>query len=254
MEQEVLFKEQKQIILLKKVKKMRIAICDKNYVNLKLIKNLIYCYAENRRIDIVADLFFSGEELLHNKTVYNLVFLAYTLHGRNGLEIATDIRKLNIPTDIVFISDRTDFVFDAFKVNPYRFLVYPVRSEELSECLDSFFRKFGTDYPLLLKTREDTICLNTKEIYYLEADNKHCFVHLNNERITCNKTMARVYGILPQNHFLKINRAYIVNANYISRYNNDTVFLNNGSQLHISRNYLSDFRSRYRYFFNPKEP
>ena len=254
MEQEVKISEQKEIKLRKRVNKMRIAICDKSYINLRLLKNLIYRYAEDNRIDIVADCFTSGEELFSGSTVYNLVFLGYNLYGKNGLQIASDIRLRNLPTSIVFISENTEFVFEAFKVSPYRFLVYPLNTGELRECLDGFFKKFGTDYPLLIKTREDTVCLNSNDIYYLEADNKHSFVHLSDEAISCNKTMAKVYEALPHNHFTKINRAFIVNTNHIYKYNKETVYLDNGKQLHISRNYLTKFRNSYRYFLNPKEP
>lgn len=40
---------------------------------------------------------------------------------------------------------------------------------------------------------------------------------------------------MPRNHFYKINRAFIVNFNYISRYNSDEIIFSNGEHVHISR-------------------
>ena len=111
----------------------------------------------------------------------------------------------------------------------------------------------GDDYPIWIKNAEDTVCLTTDDIYYLEADNKHCYIHLKNSSLYCNKTMAQVFKVLPKSHFLKTNRAFIVNLNHISRYNNDIITLKNGKTLHPSRNYYKTFKEEYRRFLRPLE-
>ena len=100
----------------------------------------------------------------------------------------------------------------------------------------------------------DRVCINTSEIVYLEANNKNCFINLQTEQIRCNTTMARVYSVVPKNHFLKINRAYIVNSDYVNKYNNELVYLKNGVELRISRNYLKDFKQEYIKYINPRQP
>ncbi|MBR4123631.1 MAG: response regulator transcription factor [Clostridia bacterium] len=254
MEQEVSLREQKKILLSYKKAKMRIAVCDINKEILEKTKNTVYKYADCHRLDIVVDCYSRGEELLCSKTQYNLIFLGYELHGKNGLETAASFRIINNFSSIVFISKNTDFVFEAFKVSPYRFLIPPINQNDLYKLLDDFFAQFGTDYPLWIKNGEDTFCLNTREIVYLEADNKHSIIHLQRESIPCNRTMAKVFEVLPKNHFIKINRAYIVNLNFIAKYNNDTVFFKNGDKVHISRNYSKNFKEEYRFFLNPLEP
>ena len=133
-------------------------------------------------------------------------------------------------------------------------MVPPLKEDEIYTVLDEFFKEYSNNYPLWIKCGEETVSLNVKDIFYLEANNKHCIVHLTNEELDCNKTMARVSGVLPKNRFTKINRAYIVNFECIKKYNNDAVFLKNGKQLHISRNYLKSFKQEYRLFLNPHQP
>ncbi len=254
MEQEVNLREQKKILFSYKKAKMRIAVCDINNEVLEKTKNIIYKYADYHRLDIVVDCYSHGEALLCSKTQYNLIFLGYELYGKNGFETAVSLRILNNFSSIVFISKNTDFVFEAFKVSPYRFLIPPLNQNDLYKLLDDFFTQFGNDHPLWIRNGEDTFCLNTREIVYIEANNKHSIIHLHKETIPCNRTMAKVYEVLPKNHFIKINRAYIVNLNFIAKYNNDTVFLKNGERVHISRNYLKNFKEEYRFFLNPLEP
>lgn len=232
---------------------MRIAICDYDKDFLSQLKRMVYRYAELHRIDIVAECYISGESILDRSTSYNIIILGYRLLGLNGLETAIKLRENQVNSSIIFISDYTDFVFDAFKVGAFRFLPKSACEKELFSTLDDFFERLGSDYPLLIKAGEDVVCLNTRDIYYLEADNKHCYIHLKDEILTCNRTMATVYGKLPKNHFSKTNRAFVVNLNYISRYNNELIMLKNGETLHPSRNYYKSFQEEYRRFFKPYE-
>lgn len=231
---------------------MRIAVCDSDIAFMKKLKYIIYCYAEQMKIDLVVECFANGEIMLACKERYNIVFIGDCLDGLGGLEIAKKIRNRNNFSAIIFMSRNTDFVFEAFKVKPYRFLVLPISDKEIITVLDDFFEEFGFGFPVCIKSGEDTFCLNTSDIVYLEANNKHSIIHLSKENIACNKTMAKVYEMLPKNHFLKINRAYIINSDYVFKYNSDYVFLKNGKTLHISRNYYSDFKKDYNMFLNPR--
>lgn len=255
MEQQVFFWERKEgLLTLPSGFKMKIAICDGDRNFLSHLKKILYQYAETRRLDIVADCFLSGEKLLREKTYYNIVFLGYHLCGINGLETARLLREERIDSSIVFISDYTDFVFDAFKVNTFRFLKKSANEGEIYSVLNDYFGKMGEDYPMWIKCGEDIVCIGSEDIYYLEANNKSCLIHLKNETLKCNRTMAKVFALLPQNNFSKTNRAFVVNLSYISRYNSEVIILKNGESIHPSRNYYHSFKEDYRRFSNPVEP
>jgi len=229
-------------------------LCNRNKKILEKLKLIIYRYAEQMRIEIVVDCYYYGEDILMSGIEYNIIFIDYFLYGKNGLEIAKELRTAGCQSAIVFTSNSTHFVLESFSVSPQAFLLSPVKEDKLLCVLNDYFKKKGADYPLWIKSGLDTVCLNTSEIVYLEANNKHCFVNLNTECIQCNRTMARVYKEMPKNHFLKINRAFIVNLDYVNKYNNDAVYLKNGAQLRISRHYLKEFKQEYRSYVNPRQP
>lgn len=233
---------------------MKIAICNRNNYHLKTLKQSIYHYSSLKRMEIVIDCYSQGEQMLASEERYEIIFLSCDLSGENSFEIAKVVRRCNNRCAIIFISSDIHCISKAFKVNAFSFLIYPVKQSDLFSVLDDYFEKNGNNYPLWVKSGIDTVCLNTGEIVYLEANNKNCYVHLENEALKCNCTMAKIYEVLPKNHFLKINRAYIINTNYINKYNNNEVFLKNGTQLHISRNYLKDFKSNYRHLQAPLVP
>lgn len=249
-----ILEQKKEIVFWSNKLKMRIAICDSNTNYLKTLKQLLYRYSNSYKMDFIVEEFINGEQLLLSKNEYCLIFTEYFLSGINGLETAKLLRKNNDKTAIVFVSNNTDFVFESFKVAPYRFLTKPLKCEDLFDTLDDFFKSYSEKYPLCITDDINTHCLNATDILYLEANNKHCFIHLKNEVIPCKRTMARVFNALPQKYFKKIHRAFIVNLNFINKYNSEYIFLNNGEKLHISRNYYKYFKEEYLNFANPKIP
>ena len=250
MEQQVYFWEQKTKLSLTGGFKMKIAICDIDKIFLSKIKDTIYKYAAANRLEAVAECYVSGESIVGRKD-YNLIFLGYDLKGKNGLKIAENLRERGISCPIIFVSDRTDIILEVFRVQAFGFILKSQWEQKLNTLLDDFFKKMGTDYPLWVKSGEDIICLNTEEVYYLEADNKRCHIHLKDKTLISNRTMARVFELMPKNHFVKTNRAFVVNLNHISRYNNEIITLKNGETLHPSRNYYKSFKEEYRRFLRP---
>lgn len=249
----IILEQKKEIFKILGGEKMRIAVCDTDNNFILKIKNEIYRYANINRLDIVVDYYTSGEMLLKSKENYNLIFIEYHLLDINGFETAKIIKNNYQNTAIIFMSNDTSFVFEAFKVSPFRFLKKPINYNQFIEALDSYFKKIGNDHPLWIKSYDHTFCLSTEEVLFVEANNKHCYVHLKDNRLKCNKTMARVFEVLPKNHFSKINRAFVVNLDYISAYTHEELTLTNGVSLPISRNYQKTFKEEYRRFSCPKE-
>ena len=233
---------------------MRIAICDSNAKELKELKISLYTYCNLRKMDYIIEEFLSGEELLISKNEYCLIFTEYKLTGIDGLETVKKLRKRGCKSKVIFLSHNTDFIFESFKVSPYRFLTKPLSEKALFTSLDEFFYSKTENRPLLITDKLNTHYLNTSEIIYLEASDKHCFIHLENKVIECNKTMAKVVDTLPDRYFIKINRAFVINLNYISKYNNEFVSLSDNTELHISRNYLKYFKQEFINFTKPRIP
>ncbi len=227
---------------------MRIAICDSDLGFSARLKSIIYSYADKHRLDIVVDRFTCGEELLSATAYYSIIFLGYVFSGMNGLVCAEKLRNKGVNSHLIFISDFSDFVFDAFKVQALGFLLKSECEKRLISVLDQCLLKSETQKSMLVKSGDDQVRVDTKDIYYLEADNKHCFIHLKKEVVECNQTMAKVYSFLPRQCFSKANRAYVVNLDQISRYNNDVIIMKNGKALHPSRNYYKSFKEEYRRF------
>lgn len=224
---------------------MRIAICYSQLDYMNELKRIIYRYAVKMKLELVVECYLSGEDMLRAERKYNIVFLEYGFTDRARLKTAQKIKALNPFCSMVLIGSEGVFAGDVFMITPAGYLTRSVSEEQVYRILSEYFYKIGSKYPLLIKSRGDTFCLNTSEIVYLEANNKRCIVHLEEDEIDCNKTMAKVYEDLPKRLFLKINRAFVINFRYIDKFNRDSVILKNGERLYISRNYHKSFKEDY---------
>lgn len=230
---------------------MRVAICNSNEKALKKLKKAIYLYAENKRIELMVENFKKTEEIPYSNTNYELIFLCCQKSDFEACKIAKKIREVNSKCAIVFLSPDTSLVLEAFKVNAFRFLVEPVTESDLFCVLEDFFESKGNDYYLWFKSHADTFCVNTKEIVFIEAENKNCFINLPDNSIKYNQTMAKVFEKLPKSHFFKISRSCVINGDYIDKYSSQYVYLKTGEQIKVTRNFLPDFIEDYQCYKTP---
>lgn len=219
--------------------KMKIAIFDDDFKKSSILKHLIYVFSNERKIEIVVTVFTNLNDFLNSKEDYILYFVSF--NSKNGKKAAQILNDSNTKVPIIITSNDCRQAAYAFKINAYNFLKFPFKEETLFKILNDFFAiKFS--YPIIFSNGLEKICINTNDIIYLEADNKHCIIHLNNGSASCNKTMAKVVNVLPEHQFIKISRSYVVNSNYIASFNHDFITLQNGTILYPSRHFYKEFK------------
>ena len=225
---------------------MRIAVCDDERLFLDSLKKAVYDYSNRHRLELSIDNFYSGEELLGSELVYDMIILDYKMGGMDGLETARRLREKNQNCAIVFLTSYPDIVYESFEVNTFRFLTKPLDVGKLYKTFDNYFEMFGNNYPILLKVDRDTICIQTNEIMFLEADNKKCYIYLAEKRIHCAKTMATIAKLLPSGIFFKVSKQIVVNFNHIQKHDNSRIYFTNDKFVYISRMYMAPFRNAYK--------
>jgi|GEM_PF-6762555 len=153
--------EQAIYTFLEGVDRMRIAICDDERSVVSNLHSFLCSYANNHRFEVVIDRFYSGEALIKSSGAYDIIFLDYKMGNLNGLETAKILRERNLTCKIVFLTSYPQFIYESFKVDTFRFLEKPVNPDELTETLEGYFKMFGHDRVLRLRSSEREICTVT---------------------------------------------------------------------------------------------
>ena len=110
---------------------MRIAICDDE----KNIRELIGNKVAKQYPDAKIVFFSSGEELLLSEEKIDILFLDIQMNGKNGMETARQLRKKDKKIIIIFVTAIEDYVFQAFDVGAFHYLVKPIEDAKFADVL-----------------------------------------------------------------------------------------------------------------------
>ena len=81
----------------------------------------------------------SGEELVAfiGNTSPDIVLLDIQMTGMDGMETARKLRADGCESVIIFVTGVSDYVFDAFDVRAFHYLIKPVSDEKLKDVLET---------------------------------------------------------------------------------------------------------------------
>lgn len=227
---------------------MRIAICDdeKNIRELlgrKIIKQ--YPGAE-----IV--LFSCGEELLKSDKQIDILFLDIQMSGIDGMKTAKGLRKKDKNVILIFVTAVEKYVFHAFDVGAFHYIVKPIDDEKFSDVLCRAVDELNSQ-KLSVKEQEETyLMVNNggvhrkvviEDIIYAEVFNRKVVIHKINEQIEYYGKMSELEEITGDN-FFRPHRAYLINFKYVEKYDANTIYLEKGSVLMAKQKY-PEFVKKY---------
>ncbi len=194
---------------------MNIAICDDDKSFRNLLEKHLKIYFDERSIPLNFFQFESGEELLNNQILFDLVFLDVEMNNINGIDAGKELKKRN-PHNIIFIITSYDaYLDDAFKIRAFRFLSKPLNIVRLYKALDDAAELINNDIIVFydVNTGMD-VRIYTNDIIYLEINKKKTKIvtvndtYYSNEKISIWKT--RLNGI----SFVCPHSSYIANLDY----------------------------------------
>ncbi|WP_343330431.1 LytTR family DNA-binding domain-containing protein [Polaribacter staleyi] len=192
------------------------------------------------KIDTVTDaISFLKKELI------DLVFLDIELIGGNAFQILEALES--IAFKIIFTTAYDEFAIKAIKFDTIDYLLKPIDSEELSECIDRFrigykkeqvyknaldkvseINKKEIEKTLLIKTADAQYFLQTKDIVRCQSDGAYTIFHTVDKKIMSARNLKYYENILSEHTFVRVHQSHLVNIKYIKKVNaNNTVHLTN---------------------------
>ncbi len=227
---------------------MQVAICDDDNIFRSKLKDILIEYKAEKRICVDISEFESGEDFLADRTVWDVVFMDYQMNGLDGLETARKLRNKNPLCSIIFITAYPEFILESFEVQPFRFMLKPLKNEKIYDALNSYIKQQKLLYPLIVVENGEQKTVNSQDILYLEGDGKYCIVRTVSDTIHSSKTIAQVYKLLPEHCFYRVHKSYVVNMYCIDSLKNNIITLNNGEIAVVGRNHIAEFKKVYMNF------
>ena len=227
---------------------MEIAIVDDE----KIICNEIKKRIKKIKPCCHADEYARGEDMLFADKLYNIVFLDIQLKGRDGIDIAEELRQKSENTIVIFITGVKDYVFQAFDVAAFHYLLKPIDAEKFEEVFarawkEAEKRKRNETGFLLIRTRNRTFPLPKDSILYVESRGKKAEIHTARETISMYASLSGLQAELGE-EFYRCHRGYIVNLAYIAEYGKDSITLTNGARVYLAKKKYGEFVKAYMWY------
>lgn len=234
---------------------VKIAICDDSEITISQAENML----EKLKIkDLEYDSFYSGEELLkHANSIdsekYDIFLLDIEMGELSGLETAKELRKKFKESIIIFITSHNEFVYDAFEVLAFNFIVKPLTLEKLSEVLDKalkYHEIMGRIFVFKYNNVEKSI--HTSDIIYFESEKRKMIIHTSVGDFCFYDKVSDTYEKLEKTMFAQTHVSYIINMKYIDEVAREYILLTNGKQIPISNRYREDLKTTYHAYLRRK--
>lgn len=223
-----------------------IAVCDDEKYCRQNLKGLVSGYLRKKEIPHQIDMFCSGEDFLSSGIElmkYTVIFLDINMAGKNGIQVAKEIRAMSRDVFIVFVTASYDYMLEGYKVDAVRYLMKDGNQDifrtVIDECMDAIIEKMN--YVVVRKQfgfKEGSREISLERLIYIQS-NLHrlffCVMEETQKSYTLYETLDRLEKNLEGNHFVRIHQSYLVNMKHIKSVSRYKVTLSNQSELFISR-------------------
>lgn len=153
-----------------------------------------------------------------------IVFLDINMPKLSGLSM---IRSLDRPPEIIFTTAYPEYAVEGFELDAADYLVKPFSFERFLKAVNKAVKRIGkiknsdpgaADQKKFLIVRADgkIYQIEHSSIFYVEAMGDYVRIHTDSEVITTYGTLKNMEESLPEEHFLRVHRSYLIALEKIS--------------------------------------
>ena len=241
---------------------VKIAVCDDE----KNIRSYLVSLIRKQDTPCSIMEYASADEYLADGREYDLIFLDIEMGGSetglDGMGLARHIRRMDIHRQpvIIFVTGYEKYVYDAFDVGAFQYLVKPVDEQKFAEV---FRRAEGQvlswqiseeaeqrKKKLVIQYTGERKAIPLNDIFYVESRNHNIVLSLKNGSKACGDRLE-YYGKIGDlekelaGQFYRIHRGYLINFFHVEGYDKTEVRMANGDKLLLSRYKYDGFVQAY---------
>jgi len=175
----------------------------------------------------------------------DIVLMDIQLKGElDGIDTVIKMQQeINMPV-IYLTANADDENFDRAKsTNPYAFISKPFKKLDLQHAIEltmgrldknkssseedtTSISPFVQNDSIYVRRNERMIKIMISDIYYFEADRNYCKIFAKNKECLLVMTLKEINDKLPQAHFLRIHRSFIINLSHVDEVAGTHVVIN----------------------------
>ena len=221
-----------------------IGICDDQKYVCDMIGQRVATFLLKRDIDSRIHIYTTGKALLEEAIVFDVLFLDIELVNENGLELAMKY-PYKKETRIIFLTSHIEEMPNGFKVRAFRFLTKPMNQGHFEEAIQSALTDIERDKRFLVMDEQGERIVRATEILYVEAQVRGCGIRTMDTYAKSSISFKKMIEELAMFQFYNSHKSYIVNMDYISKFDRTEVIMKNDEKVKISRLKKNHFKDSF---------
>lgn len=218
----------------------QIAYCDDELAAAQTFARRIILEFEKQGVHISLTCFNSPMRLLQSicaGCMFDALFLDIDMAEMDGITLCRRLHTRALMPAVVFLSNKDEMVYQTFQVQPVRFLRKSRFATEIGETVCALLRRLerGQSESVVFDNGKQVYRLPVQEISFLEIMNQTLTIHLAGGTLCMKYKMNDAERMLAPYGFLRIHKSYLVNYRMIFSIRKESVLLDNGKELPLSR-------------------
>ena len=222
---------------------LSIAVCDDEIIECCNMARKIKDILEEMGRPCIVRQFQSGGELLQALESFDIVFLDIIMQDLDGMKTAQIFREKASDKIIIFVSSSREYVFEAYDVEAFQYLLKPVDDRKLKRVLQKAVLKTercSREFIIVSSERQKKKVF-LDDIYYFEIKGRVVDVHGPEGIFTYYEQIGELENKLCDKGFFRCHKSYLVNLKYVDVYNRREVKLENGERIVIAKRRYDKF-------------
>ena len=222
---------------------MRCIIIDDEPLAVRLLESFIEKTPDLQLLASFTDSIEGAAAIKEGKA--DLVFLDIQMPDLDGMELA---RIVPPQTRIIFTTAFKEYAFESYEVNALDFLLKPIRYSKFLAAIDKAREWFSLHLQpstIFIKVDGELRQLPLDSILYVSGMKDYVMFYITDEKrpLITHMTMKAVEEMLPDEHFMRVNRSYVVALQHIRKVDrNDCIYIGD-EIIHVTEAYLPAFQA-----------
>lgn len=216
---------------------LSIAVCDDDLLDCANMAKRIKDILAEEGTDAVVRQFQRGSDLLAAPESFDIIFLDIMMQGLDGMKAAKLLRERAFDRILIFLSASREYVFEAYDVEAFQYLVKPVGQRKLREVLKRAAGKLReqTSDCIIIRQERTRKKLFLQEICYFEIRGRVITVHGTEGIFDYYGQIGTLERELQGKGFFRCHKSFLVNLRYVDNYNRQEIVLDTGERIAVAK-------------------
>ena len=192
--------------------------------------------------------FFDGQELLKGAESFDIVFLDIKMPEISGMELAKQMWVNGRESIIIFVTSAEEYVYEAYDVEAFHFLLKPVNEDKLKNVLKKAVVKVTAcnngDF-IVISSGHQIKKILLKDILYIESVGRMVKIHCNSGVFETYKQIGDLEQTLSDKHFFRCHKSFLLNLEYVSHFDKSEIVMENGDTVFLARKRAKIFQKEF---------